>query len=294
MSVRTIMPGRPDIQSNKYSDFISERKHRKTAVLSSQNENLEANSHHGHSNLSKPKKAFILLSSLLGTTAALAIIGKQQKLNVFKLSELKKVNFEAKEIIYLAAGSVIGGLSSGFLVDRTNKRDKFRESIQQFVGNIIFPISFVFGANKIWQKASKNVKLPQLSENSTISKRMSAACEKLANLIHLSSLKKINSVKIINAVIKSLPDVAATFIGLGAGILVGNKAAVLLNNKIFKENQERKIKISDFAAHVDDTLIGATLVANNVAESSSIIGSTASKLIPPALVVPGYMAGTAQ
>ena len=72
-----------------------------------------------------------------------------------------------------------------------------------------------------------------------------------------------------------------------------------MNNKIFVEDADRDIKLTDFAAHVDDTLLGASLVAQNLSPANytgsvSASASVTSRLIPPALVIPGYMAGIAQ
>ncbi len=217
-----------------------------------------------YSTLTKKQKGIVLTASAVGTIAALAACGKAKNINIFKLSELKKLDFGSKEIFALATGSLVGGLSAGIIVDKTNKQDKIRESLQQFVGNILFPISFVAIANSLYNKCTKKIKLPQINN------------------------------KLLNAVIKSTPQVVITLLSLGLGIIVGNKFANNFNNKIFKEKEDRKVKISDFAAHVDDTLLGATLVARNLSNSStSIVGAAASKLIPPALIVPGYMTGTA-
>jgi len=225
--------------------------------------------------MTKKQKMTIFGTSAAGMVAGLALCGRRQGLNIFKWDEFKKLKIESVEILALATGSIIGGLAGGISVDRSNKREKLRESLQQFVGNIIFPISFVMGANYLYDKVSDKLPVPKFNN------------------------------KVLNAVVKSLPPVLVTLFGLCAGILTGNKVANSMNNKLFKEKEDRDIKISDFAAHVDDTLLGASLVAQNLTSSSaaaqaasaaqpSVIGAAASKLIPPALVIPGYVTGTAQ
>ena len=226
--------------------------------------------------LSQKQKVQILASSTMGMVAGLALCGRRQGINIFKWEQFKNLKIESLEILGLAVGSLIGGLAGGIAVDKTNKRDKLRESLQQFVGNIAFPLSFVAVGNMLYDAAVKkfDFKMPAFNN------------------------------KVVDAISKSLPVIAVTAGSLAAGIMVGNKVANKVNNKIFEEEEERKIKASDFAAHVDDTLLGATLVAQNLAPAqgvsavgggaASAIGSAASRLIPPALIVPGYVAGTAQ
>ncbi len=222
--------------------------------------------------LSNKQKWAILGSSAAGMTAGLALCARRQNLNIFKWSEFKQIKIESLEILALAAGSLVGGLAGGIAVDKTNKRDKIKETLQQFVGNIVFPISFVAGGNWAYDKIVKKTgfKMPDVNN------------------------------KALNAILKAFPPVAVVLGSLAIGIKVGNEVANNMNNKIFVENEDRDIKLTDFAAHVDDTLLGASLVAQNLtpanatAASSGAISAVASRLIPPALVIPGYMAGTAQ
>ncbi len=214
--------------------------------------------------LSCKQKAIILASSAFGTLGMLALCAKKQKINLFKLKELKKLDIGTKEIFALATGSLVGGLGAGLVLDKQNRQNKYRESLQQLVGNIAFPIAFVSIFNSAYKKIEPKIPIPKFRN------------------------------KVLNAVIKSVPPVVATAVGLLTGIVIGNKIANTLNNKLFKEKEHRKVHISDFAAHVDDTLLGVTLVTKNLVSSpTSIVSATASKLIPPALVVPGYVTGTA-
>lgn len=221
--------------------------------------------------LSNKQKWAILGTSTAGMVAGLGLCARRQNLNIFKWEDFKKLKIESLEILALAVGSLIGGLSGGVAVDKTNKKDKLKETLQQFVGNILFPIGFVAGGNWAYDKIVKKTgfKMPQFNN------------------------------KILNAVSKSIPPVAVVLGSLTAGIFVGNEVANTMNNKIFVEDEDRDIKITDLAAHVDDTLLGASLVAQNLSPANSVSSGTAtmsvaSRLIPPALVIPGYMAGTAQ
>lgn len=223
--------------------------------------------------LSNKQKWAILGSSTAGMIAGLALCARRQNLNIFNWNEFKKIKIESLEILALAAGSLVGGLAGGIAVDKTNKRDKIKETLQQFVGNIVFPISFVAGGNWAYDKIIKKTgfKMPEVNN------------------------------KALNAILKAFPPVAVVLGSLAVGIKVGNEVANNMNNKIFVEDEDRDIKLTDFAAHVDDTLLGASLVAQNLsptstttAASSGAISAVASRLIPPALVIPGYMAGTAQ
>lgn len=221
--------------------------------------------------LSNKQKWAIFGASTAGMVAGLGLCARRQNLNIFKWSDFKNLKIESLEILALASGSLIGGLAGGIAVDKTNKRDKFRETLQQFVGNIVFPISFVaignWGYDKFVQKTG--FKMPQFDN------------------------------KLLNAISKSFPLVAVVLSSLTLGIFVGNEVANKMNNKIFVEEEDRDIKITDLAAHVDDTLLGASLVAQNLSPANAVNGATgtlsvASRLIPPALVIPGYMAGIAQ
>ena len=217
----------------------------------------------GHeSNLPTYKKGVIFTTSAAGMIAALALCGKAQKINIFKPKELKNIDIGAKEIYALAAGSILGGIGSGLVVDNKNKKEKYREAIQQMIGNIAFPVTFVSAVNWLYKKTPIPEKLP-----------------------------KVNN-KILNALIQAAIPTALTLSALVAGIITGNRFTNNINNKIFDKKEHRDIKITDFAAHVDDLCLGATLVAKNLStDSTSLVGSVASKLVPPALIIPGYMTG---
>ena len=76
---------------------------------------------------------------------------------------------------------------------------------------------------------------------------------------------------------------------MSTGIYLGNKVSNLINEKLYHKKVERNIKTSDFAPHVDD-LCMATSMMNKESEFGSKLG----RIIPLALLVPGYETGTAQ
>ena len=247
-----------------FNPSVSNYKNNLKFSASSQNKNKELDF------LSNKQKSTILGASTAGMIGGLALCARRQNLNIFNWNDFKKLKIESLEILALAAGSLIGGLGGGLLVDKTNKKDKLRETMQQFVGNILFPISFVAGGNWAYDKIVKKTgfKMPEFNN------------------------------KVLNAISKSLPPVVVVLGSLTAGVLAGNEVANAMTNKIFVEDTDRNIKLTDLAAHVDDTLLGATLVAQNLSPAGTVasggVASLASRLIPPALVIPGYMAGSAQ
>ena len=227
---------------------------------------------HQHSDkkdgFSTAKKMLVLGGSALGILLALKLIGKSQKINPFTVDGFKKVDFGSKEIITLASMSLFTGVATGIAIDKRNTRDKLKEAMQQMIGNIISPIVMVATGTSLYKfaenKLKDKVKFPLLKETGKVS-------------------------KFINGALKRFPMVAVTISSLGLGIYAGNKLANMVTSKIFKEKQHRALKFSDVSAHVDDMALGATLVAQNTP-----VSAFASRLIPPALLVPGYVAGTAK
>ena len=74
-------------------------------------------------------------------------------------SYLANVKFTEKEVISIGAGSCLGGLIGGYMIDKDplNRRAKRREALMQ-IGNISIPILTVEGASKLAKNASKPVK----------------------------------------------------------------------------------------------------------------------------------------
>ena len=79
----------------------------------------------------------------------------------------------------------------------------------------------------------------------------------------------------------------AAVTGVISGVTAGNWAASKVNNIIFNEHDDRKLKAKDFSIHVDDLLTVAALTPIG----DSIKGFTA-KALPSIFLICGYEAGT--
>lgn len=126
---------------------------------------------HGHSfrenDYSKKKKAIVAATTALGVAVSSAILAKQAGYSLkpskmfknIKNSYLAKVDFHDKEVITLGAGSCIGGLTGGYIIDNNPKsrRSKNREAVMQ-IGNISIPILTVEQFAKFGEKFGKITK----------------------------------------------------------------------------------------------------------------------------------------
>src|SRR5574344_670007 len=210
-------------------------------------------------------KTGVFFTTLAGVGIALAGIAKHQgfSLNLKKIlntpiknSALAKMKYEEKEIITLSIGSIAGGLVGGRIFDdKKHFKAKCRESVVQMLGNIMMPLICVGGGVRIYNKT-------------------------------IQPLIK-NSGKFANA----LGKLAVSMITLATGIVLGNKVSNTLNEKVFGIKDDRKIKLKDFSAHIDDMCLAITLVTMN---DKNIVSTAISRIIPAALMVAGYSTGTTQ
>ena len=115
----------------------------------------------------KKQKAVVATTTTLGVITSLAILSKlkgntlnPKKFKKIKDSYLAKVRYEWPEVTAIGAGSCIGGLIGGCLIDKNkeNRRAKQREAIMHF-GNIAIPI-FTVGmlVDKVFRNSNKWVK----------------------------------------------------------------------------------------------------------------------------------------
>lgn len=233
-------------------------------------------------NLSKKQKAIILGSSAAGMTPVLAVLAHRKGFSLnpakiiktplkdmamFKFAPVEKsIEFEAPQIISVAAGSVAGGLIGGAIVDKSNIKAKKREVLSQILGNVMVPVGCVWLGAKGYNKFADKIEnaMPQIKKDT-----------KVAN--------------IFNTVIKKLPNGLTTLALLGVGIYLGNKVSNFINEKLYNKKVERDIKASDFAPHVDDVCMAASMMNHD-----SLFGSKLARIIPLALIVPGYQTGIAQ
>ncbi len=237
---------------------------------------------HAKSDLSPKKKAVVLASSVAGMTPVLMVLAKHKgfSLNPIKIFKTpvkdwamfkyapkdKSIQFEEAEIISVAAGSVAGGFIGGTIVDKHNRKAKQREILSQMLGNILIPVGCVGLGSRVYAKYADKIEgaMPQLKGSSKFVKRL-------------------------NKVFTKLPNAALTVAFLGVGIYLGNKVSNLINEKLYHKKVERNIRATDFAPHVDD-LCMATSMMNKESEFGSKLG----RIIPLALLVPGYQTGIAQ
>ena len=114
------------------------------------------------------EKAIVASTTALGVCTALAGLAKgagyslkpNKILKDFKNSYLAKVHYEWPEVIAIGAGSCLGGLAGGYLIDKNkdNRKIKQREAIMHF-GNISIPILTVgMVVDKVFKNSNKWVK----------------------------------------------------------------------------------------------------------------------------------------
>ena len=188
---------------------------------------------------------------------------------LFKLFDKNKANckeieLEGREIIEMAGASVLGGLIGGLIFDdKKYIKSKFRESVNQMLGNVLVPVGFVWGISELYKKHKASIlnKVPQIKETGNLS-------------------------KYFNKALKAIPFYTATLVALTSGIFAGNRVSNYLNEKVFHKKTERNIKVSDFAPHVDDVSLAISLMAEQ-SKTASVIKRT----VPLFLSVPGYQTG---
>lgn len=220
--------------------------------------------------MSKNQRLGVYTCVVLGILSSLALLAKTSK-NHYSLNPKKmfttplkntflgKEPFEVKEVLSIGAGSCLGGLLGGALFDKkSNFQAKKREALIQYT-NISLPILTVAAFSKVG-KFIQN-KLPKTLENGTNVQKM----------------------------LYMTPKIASSLVGLGVGIIVGNKTANKINNKVFHRNDNRPVEIGDFSAHLDDICMASSYISRD-----NFITKSASRVIPLALTVAGTEIGCKQ
>ncbi|MDE6139314.1 MAG: hypothetical protein K2F57_07575, partial [Candidatus Gastranaerophilales bacterium] len=239
--------------------------------------------HDSGNEMTRKQKAVVLASSAAGMTPVLVTLAKHKgfSLNpakiiktpvkdwaIFKYAPKEKsIQFEEAEIISVATGSIVGGFIGGTFVDhKSNRKAKQREILNQLLGNILVPVGCVGLGSRVYSKFAEQIEnaMPQIK-----------------------SFKK--PAKIINAVLRKLPNAATTLGLLGVGIYLGNRVSNLINEKLYHKEVDRNIRPSDFAPHIDDVCMATSMM-----NKESAFGSKLGRVIPLALIVPGYETGIAQ
>lgn len=225
---------------------------------------------HGYNKASDKVKAGVFLTTLTGVAIGTAAMFKYKKMPLKNLKDFfnglvhvkyVKEKYEIEKLVgVLAVGSVGGGLIGGAIFDKKeNMKAKYRESVIQLVGNIFTPLLCVSSINRLYD-AKLNSKV-------------------------LNSMKFLKTKKQ-----QSIPGVIVSIGCLIGAIFAGNKVGNLINEKAFNVKDNRKLKLSDMAPHIDD----ACLVASLVASPDSEYGAYLARIIPAALMIAGLSVGTAQ
>lgn len=234
--------------------------------------------------LTQKQKSIILASSALGMTPVLGFLAARKGFSLNPVRILKTpikdwallkykpqenaIQFKAPQIISVASGSVLGGFIGGAIVDdKSNLKPKKREVLSQLLGNVLVPVACVGTGAEIYTKYKDKIEgtMPQIKNKSG------------------------RLVSTLNTISKKIPNAACTFAFLGVGIYLGNKVSNLINDKLYHKKIERNIKATDFAPHVDDLCLAATMM-----NEESSFGSLLGRIIPLALLVPGYQTGIAR
>ncbi|MFA7658216.1 MAG: hypothetical protein WCY19_02150 [Candidatus Gastranaerophilaceae bacterium] len=216
-------------------------------------------------NVSNKVKIGVFFTTLAGVAAAMAVTFKSKGIKANNLKDflkgLTKITYDPKKfeveklVGRLAVGSVGGGLIGGAIFDKKeNMKAKYRESIIQLIGNIGTPLLCV-----------------------------SAGCHLFEAHFEQKVIKALN----LGEKAGKIPKIVVSAGLLIAAIFAGNKIGNVINEKVFKVNDNRKLKISDMSPHIDDACLALSLVAS---ESSQVV----SRIIPAALMVAGISTGVAK
>ncbi len=169
-----------------------------------------------------------LIGSIIGTSIATFLAVSKSKNKDKFIKQIVKTDFASpKNMIMVAAGSILGGLAGGIIKDKHNPDNvwkKIKESNFQMISNVIFPLIFL----KILKNAA-------------------------------STLTKTSS-----KLVKNVATFMSVFTGVIAGAFTGSKVANKLNKDIIKPEvpYERELKPKDFFVHIDD--IPVALAFSNV------------------------------
>ena len=166
-----------------------------------------------------------------------------------------KIKFDDEPVIAIGAGSCLGGLAGGYLIDKDkeNRKSKKREALLQMT-NITLPIVFTTRMAKWGQQLGNKYWDKSRPKNS-----------------HTFRTK--------------VPQGIFAMAGLFAGVFTANIVANKINEKIFHQGKGRPVQASDFSAHLDDFCVAAQQI-----HDGGIIKAV-SRLVPIALMVAGNEVG---
>lgn len=239
--------------------------------------------HEKRTDMTPKQKAVVLASSAVGMAPVLAVLAKRKGFSLnpkrilntpikdwalFKYKpKSEAIEYDAIPIITVATGSVLGGYAGGVLIDdKSQRRAKKREILNQIIGNVLVPVGCVWAGSIVYGKFANRLReaMPQFKETGKFT-------------------------KVVNACLKNFPQAIATVVSLCVGILCGNKVSNYINERVYNRKVDRNVRASDFAPHVDDLCMATSMM-----NKSSSIGDKIGRIIPFALLVPGYETGIAQ
>lgn len=196
----------------------------------------------------KVKRA-ALIGSAISTTAFLFAAAKISKKGAFKIKDMVNIDFEKKGAIkaILLATSAVIGGLTGGLI--TDKKENRKPKVKEAIHQFL-----------------GNIITPITIVG-----------------IATDQIKKRGYSKLKNGLLGGV----AAIVGVAAGVTGGNWIASRVNEKIFKENDGRKVGIKDFGIHVDDIL---TVMA--LSDLGEKVQSFTSKALPIVFLICGYEAGT--
>jgi hypothetical protein len=178
------------------------------------------------SDYSKKDKFIVAGTTAIGVGASLLGLAALKKVPMKPKAfwnYLKSTEFLCKEVVAMGAGTCLGGLAGGYIIDKNplNRKAKRREALMQ-IGNISIPIAVVAGADKI--------------------------CKSFG----------VTSANTKGKIIKASSSLGAILAGIYLANFVMNK----VSNLIFKnKTEERGVKGTDLFPHIDDVLASAQYIA---------------------------------
>ena len=206
-------------------------------------------------------KLIVAGTTALGVLASMALLAKHDGYSLkpskifgkYSKSWFRNAEFcDEKPVISIGAGSCLGGLAGGYLIDKDkeNRKAKLRETILQII-NISLPIIFTVNAAKMGKYLGKK-------------------------FLEKGSKETLRT---------NIPKAIGGITGLFAGVFCANIIANKINEVIFHRGKGRPVQASDFSAHLDDFVVAAKQISDNG------ITKFVSKLIPLALMVAGNEVG---
>lgn len=247
--------------------------------------NKDPKPHHKHDKLKT--QLGVAATSALGVTSAVALIAKRQGFSlspskiaktpikdwaIFKITDKNRpdekiLTLKTGQILTIGAGSVLGGLAGGAIFDKKeNFPAKCAEAVSQFIGDISIPLGCVALPTILYKN------FEELAKKETPHLKLQTASKFIQG----------------NKILRILCPTVISGTSLAAGIIAGNKVSNKINEKVYGEKQDRGIRITDFAPHLDDVCLAITLMAEK-----SPVGDIISKFVPVALTIAGIETGKA-